>query len=110
MIVDVAHGSAALVDDILARATRPVLSSHTGVRGVCDNDRNLHDRHVDGIAKSGGLISITCVCLYVPLVLEWYSVMCKAIPCVLMIGMKRIGAIKNNPPPFGIASSATQFM
>eukprot|EP00041_Stephanoeca_diplocostata_P016099 m.313178 g.313178 ORF g.313178 m.313178 type:complete len:496 (+) comp20254_c0_seq1:102-1589(+) len=58
MIVDVAHASAALVDDIIARATRPLLSSHTGVRGVCDNDRNLHDHHLDAIAKSGGLISI----------------------------------------------------
>ena len=33
MIVDVAHASAATIDDVLAMATRPVVASHTGVRG-----------------------------------------------------------------------------
>ena len=34
MLVDVAHASAATIDDVLAMATRPVVASHTGVRGV----------------------------------------------------------------------------
>ena len=33
MIVDLAHASAATIDDVLAMATRPVVASHTGVRG-----------------------------------------------------------------------------
>lgn len=66
MIVDLAHASPALIDDVLAMATRPVVVSHTGVKGTCDNQRNLSDAHLDGIAKTGGVIGIgywkTAVC------------------------------------------------
>ncbi len=58
MIVDVAHASAATIDDVLAMATRPVVASHTGVRGVADNARNLSDAHLRGIAATGGLVGI----------------------------------------------------
>jgi microsomal dipeptidase-like Zn-dependent dipeptidase len=58
MIVDVAHTSAATIDDILAMATRPVVASHTGARGICDNARNLSDAHLRGIAATGGVIGI----------------------------------------------------
>jgi len=58
MVVDVAHASAATIDDVLAVATRPVVVSHTGVRGVADNARNLSDEHLRGIAATGGLIGI----------------------------------------------------
>jgi microsomal dipeptidase-like Zn-dependent dipeptidase len=66
MIVDVAHASAQTIDDVLAIATRPVLVSHTGVRGTCDNQRNLSDDQLKGIARTGGVIGIgywdTAVC------------------------------------------------
>jgi microsomal dipeptidase-like Zn-dependent dipeptidase len=39
-------------------ATRPVVVSHTGVRGTCDNRRNLSDEHLKAIAKTGGVIGI----------------------------------------------------
>ena len=58
MIVDVAHASAATIDDVLAIATRPVVVSHTGVRGTCDNQRNLSDDQLKGIARTGGVIGI----------------------------------------------------
>ena len=58
MIVDIAHASAATIDDVLAMATRPVVASHTGVRGTADNARNLSDAHLRGIAATGGLIGI----------------------------------------------------
>ena len=58
VILDVAHASAATIDDALAISTRPVVASHTGVRGVCDNVRNLSDAHLAGIAASGGLVGI----------------------------------------------------
>jgi membrane dipeptidase len=58
MLVDVAHASAATIDDVLAMATRPVVASHTGLRGTCDNARNLSDGHVRGIAGTGGLLGI----------------------------------------------------
>jgi microsomal dipeptidase-like Zn-dependent dipeptidase len=58
MLVDVAHASAATIDDVLAMATRPVVASHTGVCGTCDNARNLTDVHLRGIAATDGLIGI----------------------------------------------------
>ena len=58
MLVDVAHASAATIDDVLAMATRPVVASHSGVRGTADNARNLSDDHLRGIAATGGLVGI----------------------------------------------------
>jgi microsomal dipeptidase-like Zn-dependent dipeptidase len=58
VILDLAHASARTIDDALAASTRPVVASHTGVRGVLDNARNLSDEHLDGIAASGGLVGI----------------------------------------------------
>ncbi|MDP2957500.1 MAG: dipeptidase [Longimicrobiales bacterium] len=55
---DLAHASPALIDDVLARATRPVLVSHTGVKGTCDNQRNLDDRRLAAIAATGGVVGI----------------------------------------------------
>jgi membrane dipeptidase len=46
MIVDLAHASAATIDDVLAVASRPVVVSHTGVRGTADNARNLSDEQL----------------------------------------------------------------
>jgi microsomal dipeptidase-like Zn-dependent dipeptidase len=66
VIVDVAHSSPSAIQDILAIATKPVVASHTGVRGTCANERNLSDEDVRGIAHTGGLIGIgfwrTAVC------------------------------------------------
>jgi microsomal dipeptidase-like Zn-dependent dipeptidase len=58
IIVDVAHGSVATIDDILSMARRPVVASHTGVRASFDSVRNLPDDHVRGIAATGGVIGI----------------------------------------------------
>lgn len=66
MLIDLAHASRPLIDDVLAMATRPVLVSHTGVEGTCPGTRNLSDRHLQGIAATGGVIGIgyweTAVC------------------------------------------------
>jgi microsomal dipeptidase-like Zn-dependent dipeptidase len=58
VILDVAHASTRAIDDALAISTRPVVASHTGVRGVSDNARNLSDAQLDGIAATGGLVGI----------------------------------------------------
>jgi membrane dipeptidase len=58
MVVDVAHSSHATVAEILAMATRPVVSSHGGVQATCKANRNLTDDEVVGIAKTGGVIGI----------------------------------------------------
>jgi microsomal dipeptidase-like Zn-dependent dipeptidase len=58
VILDVAHGSPRTIDDALAISTRPVVASHTGVRGIADNVRNLSDEQLAGIAATGGLVGI----------------------------------------------------
>jgi len=54
----VAHASSRTIDDTLALASRPVVASHTGVRGVLDNARNLPDAQLEGIAATGGVVGI----------------------------------------------------
>lgn len=58
MLVDLAHASPRLIDDVLAQATRPVLVSHTGVQGTCRGPRNLSDDQLRRIAATGGVIGI----------------------------------------------------
>lgn len=66
MLLDLAHASERTLDDALALARRPVVVSHTGVKGTCDNPRNLSDAHLRGVARTGGVIGIgfweTAVC------------------------------------------------
>ena len=66
MIVDLAHSSPQTISDVLAIATRPVIFSHGGVKGTCNNTRNLSDDQLRGIAHNGGIIGIgyweTAVC------------------------------------------------
>jgi membrane dipeptidase len=66
VFVDLAHASPKLIDDVLSTATRPVVVSHTGVKGTCNNMRNLSDEQLKGIAKTGGVVGIgfweTAVC------------------------------------------------
>lgn len=70
MIVDIAHASPAMVDDILSMATRPVVSSHGGVQAVCDVNRNLTDDQITAVAATDGVIGIGywdgAICSYEP--------------------------------------------
>lgn len=58
MIVDVAHSSEAVVSEVLALSTRPVIVSHTGLKGHCDSERNISDATMQAIADAGGLIGV----------------------------------------------------
>ncbi len=58
VLVDLAHASPAAVDDILAMATKPTVVSHGGVKGFCDNARNLSDDRARKVAAGGGVIGI----------------------------------------------------
>lgn len=73
MIIDLAHASPQLIDDVLQvwdeiKAEQsgqglppppPPTVSHTGLQAVCNNVRNLQDRHVKAISERGGVIGIT---------------------------------------------------
>ncbi len=58
MVVDIAHCSHTCVAEVLAMATKPVVSSHGGVQAVCKVNRNLTDDEIRGVAKTGGVIGI----------------------------------------------------
>lgn len=66
MLIDLAHASPATLRDVTAIATRPAVVSHTGVKGTCNNNRNLSDDELRAVAHTGGLIGIgyweTAVC------------------------------------------------
>jgi microsomal dipeptidase-like Zn-dependent dipeptidase len=59
LILDLAHASPQVIADAVAEyAPRQPLVSHTGVRAVCDNARNLDDDEIRQVVGHGGLIGI----------------------------------------------------
>jgi len=58
VFVDLSHASPKLIDDVLAIASKPILISHSGVKGTCNNVRNLSDKHLKQIAETGGVVGI----------------------------------------------------
>lgn len=58
MIVDVAHSSEKAAWETLALATKPLIVSHTGLKGHCDSARNVPDDLLKAIAEKGGLIGV----------------------------------------------------
>jgi microsomal dipeptidase-like Zn-dependent dipeptidase len=58
MTVDLAHASPQTIDDVLAIATKPVVVSHTGVQGACNNRRNISDRQAQAVAQTQGVVGI----------------------------------------------------
>ncbi len=58
IIVDIAHASPKMIDEVLRLATRPIVASHTGVKGTCDSPRNLSDEHLRKIAATGGVVGL----------------------------------------------------
>jgi microsomal dipeptidase-like Zn-dependent dipeptidase len=66
VMIDLAHASQQTINDVFSLHNGPVLVSHTGVKGVCNNQRNLSDEHLIEIGKRNGLVGIglweTAVC------------------------------------------------
>lgn len=58
MIVDVSHGSDALVYDLLRETNQPFVASHSNARALCPHYRNLSDDLIHKIADRGGLIGL----------------------------------------------------
>lgn len=58
IIIDVAHSSEAVVREVLTLSSTPLVVSHTGLRGACDQPRNISDELMRRIAGGGGLIGI----------------------------------------------------
>jgi microsomal dipeptidase-like Zn-dependent dipeptidase len=80
MIIDIAHLSHKGVAEVLAMATRPVVSSHGGVQATCKVNRNLTDDEVRGVAKTGGVIGIG----------YWDGALCSTDPRAAAKAMKHV--------------------
>lgn len=59
VLVDLSHASDRTIDDVLDRSERPVVSSHAGMRRLAPLPRNVSDRHLEGIAATGGLTGVS---------------------------------------------------
>lgn len=58
LILDLAHSSVAVVEDVLSMTDMPLVLSHTGMHGHCPVKRNLPDALMARIAATGGVIGI----------------------------------------------------
>jgi membrane dipeptidase len=67
ILVDCTHSSEQTSLDIIGRAKRPVVCSHSNALALNDNIRNVSDRVIQGIAETGGLIGVCPVNAY----LQW---------------------------------------
>jgi membrane dipeptidase len=61
MLVDVAHVSRDTMLQAAAASRTPVLSTHSCIRALCDNARNMDDAQLDALRDVGGVVQITAV-------------------------------------------------
>jgi membrane dipeptidase len=66
MLVDLAHINHRGFIEAAAHSSRPVIVSHTGVRGAFDSWRNIDDEQLRAVADTGGVICI----IFAPYYLE----------------------------------------
>jgi len=58
MIIDLSHAHDETAKQVLKISKRPVVATHSCVRNLCQNARNLNDYLIKAIADSGGMIGI----------------------------------------------------
>lgn len=58
IIVDVSHVGIKTMQDALTITKNPIIASHSGVRALNNNTRNLYDDQIKAIATSGGVIGV----------------------------------------------------
>ena len=56
--IDLAHASPQVFQEVAAMTSKPLVVSHGGVKGTCDNVRNLSDAQIRLVAATGGVIGI----------------------------------------------------
>jgi membrane dipeptidase len=65
MIIDVSHISDKSFYDVINLSKAPVIASHSSVRSVCDNPRNMSDDMIKALAGNGGVIQICILGSYI---------------------------------------------
>lgn len=61
MVVDIAHTSKSTMLQAARLSRSPVISTHSCIRALCDNARNLDDEQLDALREAGGVVQITAV-------------------------------------------------
>jgi membrane dipeptidase len=61
MLADIAHVSKATMLQAAEASRTPVVSTHSCIRALCDNPRNLDDEQLDALAAVGGVVQVTAV-------------------------------------------------
>lgn len=59
ILADVSHLSDESFWDLLENTSEPIVATHSNVRAICNNPRNLSDAQIKAIAARGGLIGIS---------------------------------------------------
>lgn len=61
VMVDIAHAGDDTIFQALELSTKPILSTHSSCRALCNHTRNLTDKQLELLAQKGGVCQI---CLY----------------------------------------------
>jgi membrane dipeptidase len=64
MLVDVAHVSRESMLQAAGLSRTPIVSTHSCIRTLCDNPRNMDDGQLDALREVGGVIQITAVAAF----------------------------------------------
>jgi membrane dipeptidase len=64
IIIDVSQLSTAALEQVVALTRAPVVASHSAVRAIDDNPRNLTDSEIRSIAAGGGVIGVVAFSAY----------------------------------------------
>jgi membrane dipeptidase len=65
LMLDVSHPSRESMMQTVALSKAPVIASHSSVRALCDNSRNLDDEQLLAIKANGGVVQLVALSEYV---------------------------------------------
>jgi membrane dipeptidase len=61
MMMDISHPSKQSNLQVMAMSKAPVIASHSGVRALCDQRRNLDDEQLLALKKNGGVVQLVAL-------------------------------------------------
>ncbi|HET7038554.1 MAG TPA: dipeptidase [Gemmatimonadales bacterium] len=65
IMVDVSHPSKESMMQTVALSQAPVIASHSAIRALCDNSRNLDDEQLLALKRNGGVVQVVAFNSYV---------------------------------------------
>ncbi|MBA4409746.1 MAG: dipeptidase [Bacteroidota bacterium] len=65
MMIDVSHASDKSFFDAMKQSKAPIIASHSSMRTIAENDRNMSDEMIKKLAEKGGVIQICLLDEYI---------------------------------------------